>query len=228
MLVVLSAFLVYGGLNLRPQELKAKNGENRQDVYVSYPDYLHFEDFPMPNGHKLINYWSDEEYREHLKDVDDVKMFGWNSHIVTNNVRVSYVRSTVDEYTNYEGTPIDVSWESTETETFKYNFSLKGSLDYSSKSKGEKNKESGKTLESGLAASIKLETSFSYDLVRKQNYTIKYKVDAGTTVRLIVTGTGFITNGVASSYFFWFKTNEGAFEIFVTSGEHYKFIKSRI
>jgi hypothetical protein len=204
-IIILAAF--WGTMNLTPMNA------------ATY-DYLSFEDLFYTDG-KMIHDWTEEEYRENLKSVSDSRAFGWKAKVVQTRLRVDYVVSTKMSLYNEGTTPIVQEFTYEDKVTVKHGVSVKGELSYNNTNKG-------KELTKGLSAAVKTEYNFNFEETEKINFSLKFSVDPGTYATIQLAGVGWITNGVADYRFFWARTDHGAWEIFSSSGESFKFIKKRI
>jgi hypothetical protein len=191
-----------------------------QVVKANDLDYLTFQDLVYSGG-KLLKDWTDDEYKEYMEHVNTNRAFGWNSYVVLDHMKVVYERTTIQEFINSGSTPIPVEVNYEEKTQVKHSVNVKGELSISSTNKG-------KELSKGLNSSLKAEYAFVYDNQTKLDYKIKYNVDVDTRVRIYIAGTGYITNGVALKKAFWITWDHGGFEIFVSSGEYFRFVKQKI
>ena len=175
-------------------------------------DYLGFEEIILESG-KLLSNYTDAEYDEYYQKINKTKFWGWNVHIVNNKVPCTYIARTVYETTNSgeEAITYEIS-VTTETEV-KTIISATGSISYGLSGSVNKFKHD-------LDAEVGLE--YKYQITEGQTKTEKLKVpvEGKTKLLVTVTGTGYVTNGVAAYYMFWMCVEKGGFEYFTITSEY--------
>lgn len=182
--------------------------------------YQSFETLNLTSG-KLLEDFTEQEYKEYYKKVDKRKFLGWNVHTVHKNIKVNYVSETLFSYYNDGYTAIDYKYKLENKGTTRLNLSATGSI-------GIKQTKTTKEFKNNLDGSLKLSADYQVTTDQKETIDIVLKVDPGTQVDLYIYGEGKITNGVASRYLFWVRTNRGGFEVFVVTTQYQRLEKKRI
>jgi hypothetical protein len=183
-------------------------------------NYQNFESIEVTNG-KLLEDYTDKEYKTYYKFVDVRKFMGWQTYKVTNNMKISYVSETLFSYYNDGYTAIDYKYQLSRKKTSKLGLSATGTI-------GIKVQKDEKGFKNNLDSSLKLSADYQVSDEDKESYDITLKVDPGTQVDLYVYGEGKITNGVAARYIFWMRSERGGFEIFVVTTEYQRLEKKKI
>ncbi len=176
-------------------------------------DYNGFDEILLDSGKLLANF-TDAEYKEYYKEIEKTKFWGWNVHVVNNKVPFTYIARTVYETTN-EGDD-SITYEitvTTETEV-KTVINASGSISYGLTGTGTKK------FKHDLDAKVSLE--YKYQITEGQTKTekIKIPVEGKTKLLVTITGSGYLTNGVASYYMFWVNVEKGGFEYFTITSEY--------
>lgn len=180
-------------------------------------DYNSFSEITMASGKLLANF-TKSEYDSYYKKVDKNRFWGWNTYIVNKNVPCTYIARTIYETTNESKDPI--SYEitvTTETET-KTSISATGSISYEMKGEVKKFKHD-------LDSKISLDYKYQNMESKKRTEKLKIPVEGKTRLLVTITGTGVITNGVATYYTFWCLNQRGGFEYFTITNEFQKIEK---
>lgn len=184
-------------------------------------NYQTYEQIELVTG-KLLEDFTDSEYKTYYTKVDKRLFMGWRVHKVHDNVKATYVTETMFSYYNDGFTPIEYTYTLSRKETSKLGLSATGSIALSS-SKG-----SDKLFKNNLDTSLKLSADYQVSSEDKETYEIKLEVDPGTQVDLYTYGEGKITNGVAARYVLFARMERGGFEIFLVTTQYQRLEKKRI
>ncbi len=183
-------------------------------------NYHSFEEIEVSSG-KLLEDYTDSEYKKYYKKVDKRKFMGWRTNIVNNNIDVNYITETKFSYYNDGYTSIDYHYELEESASSKLALSASGSISMKSSSTSTKFKNN-------LEGALKLSADYTKITDEKSKVEIDFKVDPGTQVDLYIYGEGKITNGVAARYFFWIRSQRGGFELFLVTTQYQRLEKTKI
>lgn len=168
--------------------------------------YDDFEWYEKVGNFKLLNEFSDKDYKDNYKKVKK-KFDGWSIHMVNENKKINFISETIFTYYNDGFSPLKYQHK-TERE-FSEDVSLKVSGGVSLKTKKDT-----KIFGDGLNAQIESKFSFDTKKTEKESYTINVDVMPGTKLVLSYAGEGRVTNGVAKKYLFFFEINKGGYEVF--------------
>ncbi len=183
-------------------------------------NHQNFESITLTSG-KLLEDYSLSEYRRYYRKVNRRRFFGWRTHTVTSNVKVTYISETLFSYYNDGYTAIEYSFKLDRKVSSKLSLSATGSI-------GIKNTTTKQGFKNNLNGSLKLSADYTVSQDDRETYEIKLKVDPGTQVNLYIYGEGKLTNGVAARYVFWVRASRGGFEIFIVTTQYQRLEKIRI
>ncbi len=183
-------------------------------------DYQNYESMEVYGG-VLLRDFTDEDYDKGYSKLANAKIFGWNIHMMNENIRVKYVTETVFSYYNKGTTPIKYETTLVKNITSKQNISASGSIGI--QVKGDIKKFKGQ-----LDSALKI----SYDNQKiediKETTKMTFEVDPDTQVILKICGEGRISNGVAKKYFFFLTTQQGGFEVFDITSQYQRLEKIKV
>lgn len=182
--------------------------------------YPNFESITIIDGHRLEAF-SSEEYQMYYKKVKRRKMFGWRIHYVHDRIDITYIKETLFSYYNDGYTAIDYEYQMTYESSSLFEIQATGTIAFTTK-------DDGRSFKNKLDASLKISTDYKTTTTTKETVDIHIKVDPGTQVDLYIYGEGYITNGVAARYVFWFRRNLGGFEWFEKTTEYQRLEKIKI
>jgi hypothetical protein len=184
--------------------------------YQNYQEII-FED----DAAYLLKDFSDETYQNYYDQLSKRVFAGWKLAIIHKNSAVEFISETkLKIYNNgYSTIKHDIKLQ-TKTET-KYQNSASGAI--STTLKGDIKKFKG-TLDADIKASV----SYTTSTTTSETYEFTIIVDPKTYVTIITRGQGYVSNGVAKSYFFWIETHRGGWETFTITTEYYEIIKDKI
>lgn len=182
--------------------------------------YMYYERLDIMGGHKLSDI-DTQTMNDAYKKVQKRRMFGWNIHALHSRLPATYIKQTLFSYYNDGFTPIKYSYEAqyTTSETFQINATGNIGVDM---------KDDGKSYKNRLDAALKLSVDYKKITTTKFTVDIKIDVDPKTQVDLYIYGEGYLSNGVASLYFFFLQTRIGGYEIFESTTEYQRLEKIRI
>jgi hypothetical protein len=183
-------------------------------------DYRTYEYLEMTRG-KLLENFTEAEYKSYYEVVDQRKFMGWNIHKVYENVKVTYTTQTLFSYYNDGFSAIDYEYKLDRKQTSKLGLSATGTI-------STKTQKADKLFKNNLDASLKLSADYQQTSEEKEAITMKLKVDPGTQVDLYIYGEGRITNGVACRYVFFVRMDRGGFEVFLITTQYQRLEKKRI
>jgi len=201
-------FLLFGFLLAYPETVLADTG------------YHSYESITLSEG-KLLENYTDDEYKDYYKHVDARKFLGWRIYKVHSNIKVSYISETLFSYYNDGYTPIEYTYKLDRKVTSKLGLSASGTI-------GVDFKNNKKVFSFDLEGQLKLSAEYTVSSEDKESIEINLEVDPGTQVDLYVYGEGKITNGVAARYVFWVRTNKGGFEVFLVTTQYQRLEKVKI
>jgi len=182
--------------------------------------YQNYESMTLTSG-KLLENFSDDDYKTYYKKVDKRKFIGWKIYKANSSVKVSYISETLFSYYNDGYTAIDYTYKLDRKVSSKLGLSASGSI-------GIKLSNDKKVFKNNLDGSLKLSADYTISSEDKESYEITLKVDPGTQVDLYIYGEGKITNGVACRYIFWMRADRGGYEIFLVTTQYQRLEKKRI
>mgnify|MGYP001548467382 FL=1 len=183
-------------------------------------DYPNFESITIIDGHRLEAFTSDE-YSIYYKEVKRRKMFGWRIHYVHDRIDITYIKETLFSFYNDGYTAIEYDYQMEYESSSTFQIQATGTIAYTTK-------DDGRSFKNKLDASLKISTDYKTSTSKKESVDIHIKVDPGTQVDLYIYGEGYITNGVAARYFFWFRRNLGGFEWFEKTTEYQRLEKIKV
>lgn len=175
-------------------------------------DYNGFDEIILDSG-KLLSNYTEAEYDEYYKKIDKTKFWGWNVYIVNNKVPCTYIARTVYETTNAGEEEITYEINVTTESEVKTIINASGSISYGLNGTVKKFKHD-------LDAEVGLEYKYQITEGTTKTEKLKIPVEGKTKLLVTVTGTGYVTNGVANYHIFWIKTEEGGFEYFTITSEY--------
>jgi hypothetical protein len=187
------------------------------DLQASYEQ---FESFNLISGKTLADY-SKEDYEKYHPYVMRPKWMGYRVMTVHSRLKASYVKETLFSYYNDGFTAIDYTFKSTYTMSKTIQVSVTGSLSYGGT-------QTEKAFKKGLDSALKITSDYKQSESETRVIEVKIKVDPQTQVDLYVYGEGYLTNGVAAEYVFFFRKHLGGFEYFEVTTEYQRLEKYRI
>lgn len=186
-------------------------------VDASSGPYYAYSYLNVTSGKLLKDYTSDE-LDDELSNVRKRKFSGWNIYKFNNNVRTTFIKEALFSYHNTSSTPYTYKVSITSEKTIKTSCSATGSI-------GLNAGTTGKTFKSGLTGELKLQGEYSEIELNKEQENLEITVDPNSVVVGYIEGTGYYTNGVACSYFFWIEQELGAFEYFTITSSYLRIEK---
>ncbi len=182
--------------------------------------YQTYESIELESG-KLLEDFTDKDYRLYYTKVHKLKFSGWRVHIVYEDIKATYISETMFSYYNDGFTAINYEYSLERSGSSKIALSATGTI-------GLKMNKDIPTFKNGLDTSLKLSAEYTINSTEKETYYLKFLVDPGTQVDLYVYGEGKITNGVAARYSLFIRVEKGGFEIFVVTTEYQRLEKKKI
>ena len=73
-------------------------------------NYDTFQEIDIYSG-KMLEDYTNEEYKKYYKNVDKRKFWGWRTHVVNKNIKAKFISETVFSYYNNGKTPITYKYE---------------------------------------------------------------------------------------------------------------------
>ncbi|MGB0203118.1 MAG: hypothetical protein ACPGJL_03410 [Acholeplasmataceae bacterium] len=186
----------------------------------THANYQNFESMTIIDG-TLLSDIEENDYQEALDKVSKRKFWGWKIHYIHERIKVSYIKETLFSFYNDGKTPFEYEYQATYDQTATFSISATGSIDYS-------NKDDAKQFKNKLDAALKISSDYKTSQSKKETIQLKIDVDPGTQVDLFIYGEGYITNGTAARYVFFFRTHHGGFEWFEVSTEYQRLEKIKI
>lgn len=183
-------------------------------------DYNGYAEIMLESG-KLLSNYTMAEYDEYYASISKRRFWGWNVNIVNYKVPCTYIARTVYETTNSgeEEIVYEIS-VTTETEV-KTNINATGTISYGLNGTVKKFKHD-------LDAKVSLEYKYQITEGTKRTEKLKVPVEGKTKLLVTISGTGYVTNGVAAFYMFWVEVEKGGFEYFTITNEYQKIEKVAI
>ncbi len=183
-------------------------------------DYLAFEEIEIKNGEFLKDI-SKKELDKHYKKISKRQFYGWKTHNINVDKKVTYKTETLFSYHNDGTTPIKYSYSMKKKEVETRSLSSSGDI---------KVKVSGKMqkFDGNLDSQLKLSNTSTKSREVQEEYKIDLNVDPGTKLNLYIYGEGKITNGVAIHYMFWLVYKKGGYEVFTITTQYYRLEKVQI
>lgn len=186
-------------------------------IEASYPN---FESLTIIDGERLEDF-SSSDYKTYYKKVTKRKMFGWRIHYVHDRIHITYIKETLFSYYNDGYSAITYDYQMDYNSSSSFEIQATGTIAYTTK-------DDGRSFKNKLDASLKISSDYKTSSSTKESVDIHIEVDPGTQVDLYIYGEGYITNGVAARYFFWFRRNLGGFEWFEKTTEYQRLEKIKI
>ena len=183
-------------------------------------NYKTFESIHLRSG-KFLKDYTNSDYKDNYKKVTKRKFFGWRSHEVYTDLKVTYKTETYFSYYNDGTTPIKYTYNMKRKHVDSISLSASGSIKVSLSGPVKKFK-------GGLDSQLKMDYSEKRSSEQQEEFKINIDVDPGTMMNLYVYGEGLISNGVAANYIFWIRANLGGYEIFRITTQYYRLEKVRI
>lgn len=197
-------------------------GINTTKTYVKADvnDYTSFSSLNVSEG-KLLRDYTEEELKEQYETVSSRKFSGWRYNILQKNVPVTFISNVVFSMYNSGTTAMKYKVNVTSENTVKTSISCTGSISY--KLSGEIKK-----FKNGLDTALKIEGSYTETQLVKEQENLEVDIDPGTICVVYIQGEGLLTNGVASHYTFWIRTQTGGFEYFTITDSYLRIEKIKI
>lgn len=171
--------------------------------------------------HKLISFYSKKELESYYPKVNKRMFSGWRTHEITKSSKVNFTKTTLMSIRNTGTTPITKE-ETTKVErTQKYAVGGSGGVEASVGG-------TFKGFKLGLARKLNIKADATITISQTESMSTKIIIDPMTQLDVYIMGNGRITNGVASRYFFWFRTHTGAYEYMNITSIFYRMEKKRI
>ncbi|MGI6771132.1 MAG: hypothetical protein GX546_03635 [Acholeplasmataceae bacterium] len=176
--------------------------------------------FENPN-HKFLRDYKVEELNEYYPKVSKRLFIGWRTYELTRSARVNFTKTTLTSIRNTGTTPIVLDQQVKTEVTQKYAVSGSGGVETSG---------SGtiKGFKLGLSKKLNIKADATITISQTESMSTKIQVDPMTQLDIYVKGNGRLTNGVASRYFFWIRTNTGGYEYLNITSIFYRMEKKRI
>lgn len=191
------------------------------NVYADSTDYNAFVEIIMPTGKLLANY-TDEEYKEYLKNVDGGQFFGSKIYEVSSNVDATYRSTTLYAITNDSNSDVkyqlDVVHETNQKTSISASGSLSGGL-----SGAFKNKVKG-----DISGKLGIDVSNTTTASKKQTEKLDVIVEKNSKMILYLDGNISISNGVLAFYILWIKNFEGGYEVTKLKNQYIRMEKTTI
>ncbi len=207
-LVILTLVLL--GITMMTKSTKAYNS-----------DYSTFREIVIEGNQKLLENWTDSEYKSYLAPTNKRKMFGWKINYVLKNAQATFISEVLYSYYNDGTTGMDIKFTSNEENSYKRVTQVKGGLSLTGKA-------SNKKLSGGLEASLDTSCTVTDEYSSKDTWEQKITVDPQTKVVVYIDGTAKVTNGCATKYSMFLKCFQGAFEIFIITSQYPRIEKTRV
>lgn len=182
--------------------------------------YEQFESFQLVSG-KTLSEFTEKDYERYHPYVMRPKWMGYRVMTVHSRLKANYVKETLFSYYNDGFTPIDYTFKSTYTMSKTIQVTVSGSLSYGGTL-------TEKTFKKGLDSALKITSDYKQSESETRTIEVKIKVDPQTQVDLYVYGEGYLTNGVAAEYLFFFRKHIGGFEYFEVTTEYQRLEKYKI
>ena len=92
-------------------------------------NYDTFQEIELKSG-KLLEEFTESEYKKYYKKVDARKFWGWRTYVVNKNIKAKFISETVFSYYNNGSTPITYKYELSKTIVNKFSISATGNIKY--------------------------------------------------------------------------------------------------
>ena len=175
-------------------------------------NYDTFQEIELKSG-KMLEEFTDGEYKKYYKKVDTRKFWGWRTYVVNKNIKAKFISETVFSYYNNGSTPITYKYELSKTIVNKYSISATGNIKYDMNGSTAKFKYN-------LDTEVKVNVTAEQSTTTKEENSLQIIIDPKTVANLRVVGEARITNGVAAYYIFWVRVQRGGFEYFVVTTQY--------
>lgn len=182
--------------------------------------YQQFEHLEVVGKGKMLEDFTETEYKDNYKKVGRA-FGGWKKYEVNSKVKVKFVSDTLLSYYNDGLTPIKYTYKGSRKVANSYDLKVTGQLSV-------KTQKSNKTFGDGLNASVKIESKWSQDSEIKEDFNLQLEIAPKTQLNLYLYGEGYLVNGVAKKYFFWFETKKGGYEVFYVTTHYQRLEITRI
>lgn len=174
--------------------------------------YDTFQEIEISKGKMLVDF-TEEDYAEYYKEVDQRKFWGWKVKTVNKNIKAKFISETVFSYYNNGQTPITYKYELSKSVVNKFSISSTGNIKY--KLEGNVNK-----FKNNLDAEVKINVTSETVTTTKEENNLEIVIDPKTVANLRILGEATVTNGVAAYYIFWIRFQRGGFEYFVVTTQY--------
>ena len=175
-------------------------------------NYDTFQEIDIYSG-KMLEDYTDEEYKKYYKNVDKRKFWGWRTYVVNKNIKAKFISETVFSYYNNGKTPITYKYELSKTVVNKFSISASGNIKYTMNGSTAKFKHN-------LDSEVKVNVTSEVVTTTSETNDLQIIIDPFTVANLKIVGEARITNGVAAYYVLWIRTQRGGFEYFVVTTQY--------
>lgn len=175
--------------------------------------YQQFEHLEIVGRGKMLDQFSEKDFKDNYKKVGR-KFMGYNKVEVNKRVNVKFVSDTLLSYYNNGFSPIKYNYSASRKVLNTYDLKVTGQLSI-------KTQKNNKIFGDGLNASIKIDTGLKNSTEIKEDFNLSLEIAPKSQLNLYLYGEGYLVNGVAKKYFFWFETKKGGYEIFYLT-THYQ------
>ncbi len=191
-------------------------------VTLMASEYRTFEEITFKSSSfDLLEDYSETDYELAYEEIDKRKFWGWRTHTVLNNVRVSFKKETMMIIRNEGTSAIEKDY------TFKTKTSNATQLSASG-SIGIEAKGPIQSFKTGLDSELEFSAESSTKTTEEETIEIAIDVDPMTELRIEIYGEGKVSNGVGKLYRFFRNTKKGGWEVFTLTSQYYSIEKVMI
>lgn len=183
-------------------------------------EYESYNEIMLSTG-KLLENFTDEEYKEYYKSVKKTTFWGVNVFTVNKSIPVTYISSTLYSVENrgmsdisYE---LDVVVETTQKTTWKVSGGVNGT------GKGSISK-----FKTDIAAKAGIDYSSVQTSSKKETQKMKITIEKQSRAIVYLMGSAKITNGVCACYIFFVNIGSAGFEYFTLVNQYPRMEKRSI
>jgi len=185
-------------------------------------EYRTYEEITFKSSSfKLLEDYSETDYELAYEEIEKRRFWGWKTHTVLNNKRVSFKKETMMIIRNEGTSPIEKEYTFKTKTTSTTQLSASGSI-------GIEAEGPVQTFKTGLDSELEFSVDSKTHSSEEETIEIAIEIDPMTELRIEVYGEGKISNGVGKLYRFFRNTKKGGWEVFTLTSQYYSIEKVMI
>ena len=185
-------------------------------------EYKTYEEVTFKSSsYDLLEDYSETDYELAYEEIDKRRFWGWRTHTVLNNVKVSYKKETLMIIRNEGTSAIEKDYTFKSKTTNATQLSASGSI-------GIEAKGPIQSFKTGLDSELEFSVDSKTHTSEEEIIEISIDIDPMTELKIEVYGEGKVTNGVGKLYRFFRNTKKGGWEVFTVTSQYYSIEKVMI